>query len=612
MYGWTGNILRINLTNRTHKVEHFDEDFARKWVGGRGFALKILWDELKPGIDPLGPENKLIVTVGPIAGIPAPNTGKTVVAAKSPLTGGYGDGNLGTRVTEQMRKAGYDIIIIEGKSERPVYLYIEDDKIEYLSAEEIWGKGTYDTQNWLYKKYGKGAGVLSIGQGGENLNLYAMIRSLEGRAGGRPGIGAVMGSKKLKAIVIKGSKPIPVADPEGMKKLGLEDLRKVGEIDKKTGWSIQGTTGVLAWCNEVAALPVRNMRKTHHPEAWKIDGERLNNARVATYGCPNCTMRCGITILDHEGRESELDYENIGLLGSNLEIFELDQVASLNYLCDDYGLDTISAGATLAFYADAIDHGALKGDFKFGDAEMAKKLLGMAATRQGEVGNLLADGTLRMAKKIGHGSEAYAMQVKGLEISAYNCKFIPGMALAFGTSPIGAHHKESWVITYELKQSQRDSYGPEKAAKVIELQRIRGGLFEFIVSCRFPWIELGWPIENYAIYFNKVTGLNWTLDDFWKVADRIYALMKFFWAREFPDWNRTKDYPPMVWFDPSNADPDGPIAGKVLELDKYNQLLDYYYQQRGWDKRGIPTRKTAEALDLKKEAAEVEKFTKLE
>ncbi|MGB9906089.1 MAG: aldehyde ferredoxin oxidoreductase C-terminal domain-containing protein, partial [Candidatus Saccharicenans sp.] len=382
--------------------------------------------------------------------------------------------------------------------------------------------------------------------------------------------------------------------------------------DKKTGWSIQGTTGVLAWCNEVAALPVHNMRKTHHPEAWKIDGERLNNARVATYGCPNCTMRCGITILDYEGRESELDYENIGMLGSNLDIFELDQVASLNYLCDDYGLDTISAGAVLAFYADAIEQGAIKGDFRFGDAEMAKKLLGLAARREGEIGNLLADGTLRLARKIGHNSEAYAMQVKGLEISAYNCKFIPGMALAFATSPIGAHHKESWVITYELKQTARDSYGPEKAAKVIELQRIRGGLFEFIVACRFPWIELGWDLEHYSEYFNKTTGLNWTLNDFWKVADRIYALMKFFWVREFPFWDRTRDYPPMVWFDPKNADTDGPIAGKVLELDKYNQLLDYYYEQRGWDKRGIPTRKTAEALDLKKEADEVEKFTKLE
>lgn len=612
MYGWTGNILRINLSDRTYKKESYDEKFALKWVGGRGFALKILWDELKPGIDPLGPENKLIVAVGPIAGIPAPNTGKTVVAAKSPLTGGYGDGNLGTRVTDQMRKAGYDVIIFEGKAEKPTYIYIEDDKVEFLPAEEIWGKGTYETQDWLYAKYGKGAGILTIGQGGENLNLYAMIRSLEGRAGGRPGIGAVMGSKKLKAIVVKGSKPIPQADPEGMKKLGAEDLRKVQQIDRETGWSLQGTTGVLAWCNEVAALPVRNMRKTFHPDAWKIDGERLNAARVATYGCPNCTMRCGITILSHEGKQSEMDYENIGMLGSNLEIFELDQVASLNYLCDDYGIDTISAGGTLAFYADAIDHGAIEGDFRFGDAEKAKELLRLAAFREGKLGNMLASGSRRMAQEIGRGSEAYAMQVKGLEISAYNCKFIPGMALAFGTSPIGAHHKESWVITFEIKQTERGSYGPEKAAKVIELQRIRGGLFEFIVACRFPWIELGWDVKNYAIYFNRITGLNWTVEDFWKVADRIYSLMKFFWIREFPHWNRKMDYPPLAWFDSDNADKEGPIAGKVLELEKYDQLLDYYYEQRGWDKRGIPTLKTAQELDLREEAAEVQKYIELE
>ncbi len=211
-----------------------------------------------------------------------------------------------------------------------------------------------------------------------------------------------------------------------MKAIGTGDLKKVGAIDKQTGWSIQSTNGVLAWCNEVAALPVRNFRKTQHPDAWKIDGERLNAARIATYGCPNCTMRCGITIHDHEGRESELDYENIGLLGANLEIFDLDQVGSLNYLCDDYGIDTMSAGCVLSFYADAIEHGATTGDFKFGDAERAKELLGLAARREGELGNLLADGSLRMARQFGHGSEAYAMQVKGLEVAAYNCKFIPG------------------------------------------------------------------------------------------------------------------------------------------------------------------------------------------
>jgi aldehyde:ferredoxin oxidoreductase len=611
MKGWLGNVLRINLTERKVKKETFGEDFAKKWVGGRGFAVKILWDELKPGIDPLGPENKLIVALGPIAGIPAPNTGKTVVAAKSPLTGGYGDGNLGTWVTEQMRKAGYDILIIEGASEKPIYLYIEDDKVQFLPADEIWGKGSYETQEWLYKKYGKRAGILTIGQGGENKVLYSIIRSLEGRAGGRPGIGAVMGSKNLKAIVIKGSKEIPVADPEGMKKVGRDDLKKVGEIDKKTGWSVQGTTGVLAWCNDVNALPVKNMRKTSHPEAWRIDGERLAQLKVAVYGCPNCTMRCGITILDKEGRHSELDYENVGMLGSNLEIFDYPQVASLNYLCDDFGLDTISSGGVLAFYADAIENGAIKGDFRFGDAEKAKELLRKIAYRR-EEGELLALGTKKMAEKIGKGSEAYAMHVKGLEISAYNCKFVPGMALAYGTSPIGAHHKDAWVIMFELTQTARDSYGEEKARRVIELQRIRGGLFEFIVSCRFPWVEIGWELENYAKYFNIATGSNWTLEDFWKVADRIYNLIRAFWVREYPDWNRKWDYPPAVWFDPSNADKEGPIAGKVLEYDKYDSLLDLYYKIRGWDNRGIPKMETFISSGLEDEGKELQKYVKLE
>jgi aldehyde:ferredoxin oxidoreductase len=611
MNGWTGNLLRIDLTTASAKKETFSEEFARSWVGGRGFALKILWDELKPGIDALGPENKLIVALGPIAGIPAPNTGKAVVAAKSPLTGGYGDGNVGTRVAIELRKAGYDLMIIEGKSRSPVYIHIVDDLVEILPADEIWGKGTYATNDWLYKKYGKGAGVLNIGQGGENKVLYAVIRSLEGRAGGRPGIGAVMGSKNLKAIVVKGSHDIPMADPAGMKKLGTEDLKTVGEIDKKTGWSIQGTNGVLSWLNEVAALPVRNMRKTTHPDAWKIDGQRLNAARVATYGCPNCTMRCGITIHDHEGRESELDYENIGMLGSNLEIFDLDQVGSLNYLCDDYGIDTISAGAVLGFYADAIDRKAIQGDFNFGDAERAKELLRLTAYREG-VGDFLAEGTRKMAQKIGSRSIDYAIQVKGLECSAYNCKFVPGMALAFSTSPIGAHHKESWVIMFEITQSTRDSYGPDKAQKIIDLQRIRGGIFEFIVSCRFPWIELGWDIQHYADYFNKVTGWNWTLADLYKVGDKIYSLMKLFWLREFPDWDRSMDYPPQTWFDPANADQEGPIAGKILDREKFGKLLDSYYEIRGWDKRGIPTKKTARDLGLVKEAAEVEKYARLE
>lgn len=611
MFGWTGNILRVDLTRKTFRKESFTEEFARTWLGGRGFAVKLLYDELKPGIDPLGPENKLVVALGPISGIPAPNTGKAVVAAKSPLTGFYGDGNLGTRLTEQLRKAGYDALIVEGRAERPTLLFIEDDRVEFLSAEAVWGKGTFDTNEWIYAKYGKGAGVLNIGQGGENLVRFATIRSMEGRSGGRPGIGAVMGSKLLKAIVCKGTKPIPQADPQGMKAVGTADLKAVHKKDQDSGWSRQSTDGVLAWCNEVAALPVHNFRRTSHADAWQIDGQRLDEARVATYGCPSCTMRCGITIHDTEGHESELDYENIGLLGANIDVFDLAQVGSLNYLCDDYGLDTMSAGCTLGFYADAIEHGATQGEFRFGDAERAKELLRMAAHREGALGNLLADGSLRMARAFGHGSEAYAMQVKGLEVAAYNCKFIPGMALAFGVAGIGAHHREAWIITFELKHSTRDSYGRDKAAKVIELQRIRGGMFESIVACRFPWIEVGWELEHYPTYFNLVTGLSWTLDDMWRLADRVYAMLKLHYLREFPDATRRDDYPPAVWFQADNADAEGPIAGKHLEPEKYDQLLQHYYDLRGYDDRGIPTRETLAKLGLSQEADAAARYATL-
>ena len=608
MDGWTGQILRVNLTNRTHRVETFSQEFADTWIGGRGFAVKILYDELAPGIDPLGPENKLVVAVGPISGIPAPNTGKTIVAAKSPATGGYGDGNLGTRVTDQLRKAGYDALIVEGVAERPTMLVIDDDTVEFLSAEEVWGKGTIATNDWIYERYNKGVGVLNIGQAGEHMVNFAVVRSFEGRSGGRPGMGAVMGSKLLKAIVVKGSKPIPQAFPAKMKELGRDDLREVHQIDKEAAWSVQGTTGVLPWCNEVAALPVHNFRGTSHPDAWQVDGERVAAAKVALYGCPNCTMRCGIAVLDDEGRESELDYEPVGLLGPNLDLYNLPEVASLNYLCDDYGLDTISAGAVLSFYADAIEHGATPGEPLFGDVVAFKKLLGQIAFREGEIGNLLANGTLRAARAFGHGSEDYAMQVKGLEISAYNCKFIPGMALAFGVSPIGAHHKESWIITYEVNQTPRESYGRDKAQKIVDLQRIRGGLFESIVTCRFPWVEVGWGVEHYPIYFNTVTGKEWTLDDFWPISDRIYALIKLFWLREFPDTDRSADYPPAVWFDPENADKEGPIAGRILERDKYDTLLQHYYDIRGYDDRGVPTRATLESLGLAEEASVAEAY----
>ena len=226
MNGYMGKLLVVDLTSGKMEDELVNEEHANQFIGGSGLACRYLYDMVDADTDPLGPENKLIVALGPISGIPAPNTGKAIVASKSPLTGGYGDGNLGTNLAVELRKAGYDHIIVEGKANEPTYMYIEDDTVEFLSAQDIWGKGVYDTLDWLYERYGREAGILAIGQAGENLCLNAVIRSMEGRAGGRPGMGAVMGSKNLKAIVVKGTKEIPSAAPQEIKPL----LRKKVEL----------------------------------------------------------------------------------------------------------------------------------------------------------------------------------------------------------------------------------------------------------------------------------------------------------------------------------------------------------------------------------------------
>ena len=608
MKGWNGKILRVNLSTGETKIETFDEEFAKKYIGGRGFASRILWDELEPGIDPLGPENKLVIATGPLTGLTLPSSSKLVVAAKSPLTGGYGDGNLGTHFGIELKRSGYDAVIVEGKADKPVYLYIHDDQVEIKPADEIWGKGYYDTHEYLEKLYGKKAGIIGIGPGGENLVLFATVRSEEGRSGGRPGIGAVMGSKNLKAVVAVGSHDFPIADPDSLKKHSKEGYNEIKTATAYDHWMRQGTTMVLAWCNETSTLPVKNYYRGTWEESKGIDGDMLEKLMVARYGCPRCNMQCGLTIEEEGGKYSELDYENIGMLGSNLLISNLKVVGTLNRMADDYGLDTISLGSVLGFAAEASEKGYIDEKIEWGDKDKFIELIHKIVKREG-IGNILALGTKKAAEKIGHNSIDFAMQVKGLEVSAYNCHATPGMALSFGTSPIGAHHKDAWVISWEV-QNDRMSYGPEKAAKVIEFQRIRGGMFESLTTCRLPWIELGFNLEWYPKYLKDATGLDFTLDYLWEVGDRIYALIRAFWVRELKDeWNRKWDYPPKRWFE--DPLPDGPLKGAHLDYEKYDQLLSEYYKQRGWDERGIPTKETFEKLGIKDVADELAKFVEL-
>ncbi len=608
MKGWLGKFLRVNLSTGEVKVTEYDENFARMWLGGRGFAVKILWDEVPKGADPLGPENKLIFATGPLSGLPLPSSGKMVVAAKSPLTGGYGDGNIGTKASEQLKRAGYDALIVEGASDKPVYIYIEDDKVEIKPADHLWGLAVDDLEQKIIEEYGKNIGILSIGPAGENLVKFAVVRSMEGRAGGRPGIGAVMGSKKLKAVVVKGTKEIPLANPEGLKSVGKDSYNAVRKKELYPTWMRQGTMLILEWCQEVSSLPTYNFREGVFEYSKQVDGNMLESMRAKRLGCPLCNMRCGHSIKDKNNDLAELDYENVGMLGPNLGMRDLTEVGTLVRMADDLGMDTICLGGVLAFAAESTEKGYLNA-LKWNDFERAKELIKDIAYREGELGNLLAEGTVNVSKKLGEETSKWAMHVKGLDTSAYNCHLNPGMALAFGVSEIGAHHKSSWVIYWEL-QTNRESYGEEKAEKVIELQRIRGGMFECLTTCRFPWIEVGLELDWYPKLLKEATGMNWTLDDMWEIADRVYAMIRAYWVREFDgNWDRTMDYPPRRWFEEPLS--EGPLKGAHLDKDKYDQLLSYYYQKRGWDDRGIPTRATLEKFGLKDVTDELEKTVPL-
>ena len=608
MYGWNGLFLRVNLSKMKAIPKKYDVKTARRFLGGRGFAAKILWDELKPETDPLSPKNKLIFAAGPLTGFPLPSSGKLVVAAKSPLTGGYGDGNIGSFAAVQMRKAGYDAIIVEGKAEKPVVLLVQDRQIEFLDARDLWGSNSFKTESMLRQVYGPTAGILTIGQAGENIVKFANIVCQEGRAGGRPGMGAVMGSKNLKAVVIIGTGILPAAHPEELKELAADAYREILTKPPYAFWKKQGTMMTIEWSQENSVLPTYNYREGIFRKADAIGGFALERIKVSQRGCPHCNMTCGNVIKDSYRSESELDYENVAMLGSNIGLGNLKRIATLNRAADEFGLDTISLGNVLGFAMEASEKRLIEEKISWGKLKTTKALIEDIAHRRG-LGNMLAEGVRFAAEKIGGNSNRWAMHVKGLEVSAYDCHAAPAMALAFATNCVGAHHKDAWVISWEMKVG-RKRYSEEKVDKVIEFQRIRGGVFEALTVCRFPWVELGFELEWYTKFLHAATGMGMTWKDLNVIADGIYALIRCFWVREFgKNWSREMDVPPARWFEEPLT--KGALKGAKLNRAKYDVMLSNYYRKRGWDERGIPTKTTLKNLGLENVAKQLKKRVRL-
>ncbi|MEM4619413.1 MAG: aldehyde ferredoxin oxidoreductase family protein [Desulfurococcaceae archaeon] len=595
MYGWWGRVLRINLTNGKVSVNNIEPDVLVEFIGGRGLAIRILWDELIPGVDPLSPYNKLVIASGPLSGLPGPSTGKLVVASKSPLTNGYGDGNIGTLTSVYLRKTGFDAIVIEGVSKKPVYIYIEDDKVDIRDAEDLWGRDAFDTEDRLIREHGRNIGTLLIGPAGENMVRYATVVSMKGRSGGRPGIGAVMGSKKLKAIVVRGTREVKLAKPDEYRKVVEEAYRDILSKENYDFWIRQGTMATIVWSQQNSVLPTMNFREGMWDYYETISGDLMEKLKVKRRGCPYCNMMCGNVILDIGGEESELDYENVAMLGSNILLTDLRRVAEINKICDQMGMDTISFGNAIGFLMEASERGYVKERVEWGDHKIVKELAYDTAYRRG-LGSFVAEGVMRMSRWLRGDSVDFAIHVKGLEVSAYDCHAAPAMALAYGTSPIGAHHKDAWIISYEVKVD-RLSYSRDKVEKLVYLQNIRGGMFESLTTCRLPWVEVGLDLNYYPKLLSLATGFEWNFDKIYEVANRIYTLIRAFWIREYGYWSREMDYPPMRWF--KHPLTKGPYAGAKLDINKYNEMLDMYYQLRGWDERGVPRRETLEKLGLK-------------
>jgi aldehyde:ferredoxin oxidoreductase len=611
MFGLMGRILRVNLTDGKISEEEIPEEMAKKFLGGRGIASKYLFDEVEPGTDPLGPGNKLIFMSGLLTGTASPSAGRYSVVAKSPLTNIWAQSNSGGRWGVDLKHTGFDGIIFEGASEKPVYLVIDDGKAELRDAGDLWGKNVPETTKLLKETLGEKFNVAAIGIAGENLVKYAAIMNDLHRAAGRCGLGAVMGSKNLKAIAVRGTKQIQIADKKAFQEVSKRQYELLGEAILAAGMETYGTALVLDIVNVVGGLPTRNWQTGVCSFTDEINGESLNEkVLVETVGCFACPIKCGrgteIKKGPYTGQKGEgPEYETLALFGASCGVSDLEAITMANYLCNEYGLDTVSCASTIAFTMECFEKGILSKEdaggleINFGDSEMIVQIVPKIAKREG-VGDLLAEGTRIMAQRLGKGSERFAMQVKGLELPAYDSRAAKITGLAFATANRGGDHITGYVqgptflaapflVVEESEIEDPLKENPEEAKVVKELEDALT-VFDVIGSCKF--MGMGADAQEIADIIATVTGWEFGAEEFRKTGERIYNLERAFNVRE--GLTRADDtLPKRLLEDPL---PEGPAEGHVNNLEIF---LEPYYEFRGWDKvTGKPTPEKLRELGL--------------
>ncbi len=603
--GYVGKIAWVDLSKGEVKVKEVEPEWALKYVGGRGWGARIVWDHVPPDADPLGPENVLVIAAGPLTGLLVPGAGKVSFSAISPETGYYGDSNSGGFFGPELKHAGFDAIAVSGASEKPVYLWVEDGSVEIRDASSYWGMGGLEVQEAIRRDLGDSSiKVASIGPAGENKVSIACV-NCDWRNAGRTGMGAVMGSKRLKAVAVRGSLDLPVADPETLYEEAKEAFKYVAEHDFARVLRKYGLAWYIDWSNEHGCLPVKNFRFTTYELKDQLNAEAMLDRVVTTStACPRCPMSCGKFSYLKSGPHAGVaidgpEYETIAMIGTNCCLPSIEDVVYANWLCDNYGLDTISTGNIVAFAIECYEKGIIGPEdtggleLKYGDPECVFKLIEMIAKREG-IGDILARGVRYAARKFGKGAEKFAMEVKGLEQSAYDVRAAPAMGLAYATADIGAHHNRAWAITYDIEKG-RDKYTRDKAEWVIYLQHVRP-LFDCLGCCRLQWVETGLSLEYYAKAFTAATGVKTSVDELLKASERVYNLTRAISIRR--GLSGAEDRLPDRAFE--EPVPNGVVKGFKLDKDRFSELLRTYYELRGWDpETGMPTRAKLEELGLK-------------
>ena len=611
MFGYRGKYIRLDLSAGTCDILPLDDSLFQKYIGGAGVAAKFVFDETSPETDPLGPENVLAAFTGPFTGSRISSSSRHHVVARSPQTGILGESSVGGDWGVQLKQAGFDGIVVSGRAAAPVYLWIHDGACELRDASSIWGQNSFDSAEWLKAKTHPKATAAVIGQAGENLVRFASIPHIGKlvRTAGRTGMGAVMGSKNLKAMVVYGTQPVPIADDDALRASVQQALPHIRQAT--IDFTKYGTSGGVEKYEYLGNFPIQNWRGSRWEEgAGKISGVRMHDTiLVGRYSCRGCVLACGRHVKIEEGPYAPLDaegpeYETVGTMGGECLVDNLEAICVANDLCNRYGLDTITTGAVIAFGMEAYEKGLItKADtdgleLTWGSAQALVEMVHRIAKRE-NIGGLLGKGVKAAAEELGRNAVEFAVHVKGLEPSAHDPRRFWTQALSYATAARGACHNAAWAHPYELGlfipelgiDKPHKSYEINGLADVvIKLQDFQA-LNDGLIMCRFAQVGRAVSLTNVRQWYNLITGLDVTIEALMLAGERIFNLKRLYNTRL--GISRKDDFLPPRFMTHNRKG-----SGITNQLPPIGQMLNAYYEERGWDEAGVPTPEKLAELGL--------------